>query len=166
MASENTRYAREGRLSEWLAAARHVHFVGICGAGMRSLARCCLLNGYTVTGSDDAPHGEGGLSLSLCGIPVSPSGSGGSIAADLVVYSVAVEKNHPELVAARERGIPTVSRADLLGALLSPYPERIGIAGTHGKSTVTAKLLVTLLRNAVAKSTISPQRSEVPSATR
>ncbi len=41
MATQNTRYAREGKLSEWLAASKHIHFIGICGAGMRSLARIC-----------------------------------------------------------------------------------------------------------------------------
>ena len=67
MACENTRYARGGQLSEWLAAARHIHFIGICGAGMRSLARMCHEGGYLVTGSDDDPVGEGGLALSLSG---------------------------------------------------------------------------------------------------
>ena len=139
MATENTRYARTGELSEWLATAGRIHFIGICGAGMRALARICHDRGYTVTGSDDDPVGEGGLALSLAGIQVlSPSKDGAIMTADMAVYSVAVGKDHPELLVARSRAIPTVSRADLLAALLAGHRERIGVAGTHGKSTVTA----------------------------
>lgn len=139
MAIENTRYAKEGRLGEWLRTAQRLHFIGICGAGMRTLAALCQRRGYLVTGSDDDTRGEGALALGLLGVPVTPpSRDSGIIDADIAVYSIAVGKNHPELLVARERGIPTVSRADLLGALMEEYRERIGVAGTHGKSTVTA----------------------------
>jgi UDP-N-acetylmuramate--alanine ligase len=108
---------------------------------MRVLAKLCAERGYTVTGSDRDCTGEGALSLSLAGIRVSlPSEDGDIVAADLAVYSLAVGKDHPELRAAREWGIPLASRADLLGALMGDYREAIGIAGTHGKSTVTAML--------------------------
>ena len=141
MSVENTRYAAEGELGVLLARARRIHFIGIAGAGMRVLAKMCADRGYTVTGSDGNCTGEGALSLSISGIPVSPpSGDGDIVAADLAVYSLAVPKDHPELCAARERGIPLCSRADLLGALMGEYREAVGVAGTHGKSTVTAMI--------------------------
>lgn len=139
MTVENTRFARSGELGEWLARARHIHMLGICGAGMRVLAGMLLDLGYTVTGSDADFRGEGALALGLLGVVVSPpSPNSPIIDADLLVYSIAVPKNHPELLLAEVRGIPCVSRADLLGALSLSYRVRIGVAGTHGKSTVTA----------------------------
>ena len=141
MAIENTRYAREGRLTGWLRTAHRLHFIGVCGAGMRTLAALSLQHGYLVTGSDDDTRGEGALALGLLGVQVTPpSRDSGIIDADIAVYSIAVGKNHPELSVARERGIPVVSRADLLGALMERYGERVGVAGTHGKSTVTAMI--------------------------
>ena len=115
--------------------------IGICGAGMRVLARMCAERGYTVTGSDHDPSGEAADELGSLGIRVlPPSGDGAIVAADLAVYSIAIEKDHPELLAAVRLGIPVCSRADLLGALTADWPERITVAGTHGKSTVTAML--------------------------
>lgn len=163
MAIENTHYAREGKLAGPLASARHLRFIGVCGAGMRTLAALAAREGYLVSGSDDDTRGEGALALGLLGIPVSlPSRDSGIIDADMAVYSIAVRKDHPELAVARERGIPTVSRADLLGALMEGYGERIGVAGTHGKSTVTAmtaSLLASLGRDptVVAGAAINPR---------
>lgn len=139
MEPENTRSLEGEALIALLGGIRRIHFVGICGAGMRVLARMCHLRGYSISGSDADPHGEGGLALGLLGIVVEEGGPGSSVAdAELVVYSTAVPKEHPELLAATRRGIPTVPRAALLGALMQAYRVRIGVAGTHGKSTVSA----------------------------
>ena len=139
MRSENTCLSGDGTLQRLLQEVTHIHFIGICGAGMRVLARMCLGRGYTVTGSDSTPDGEGGLALSLAGVAVEkPCASSSIIAADMAVYSTAVPKDHPELCVAAARGIPAVSRADLLGALMQAFRVRIGVAGTHGKSTVSA----------------------------
>lgn len=138
MATENTGYAREGKLAEWLSEAHRIHMIGIGGAGMRVLARLLADKGYAVTGSDSASL-EGAMALSLAGIPVTPpDASGPIIDADLAVYSTAVPKDHPEMRAAEARSIPLVSRADLFGGLMGSYCECIGIAGTHGKSTTAA----------------------------
>ncbi len=139
MTTENTHKTAEGILVPRLSAACRLHFIGIAGASMRGLAVACRERGYEVTGSDSA-HGEGEGYLARFGIGVSPPApdNPGILSADIAVYSLAVPADHPELVTARRRGIPTVSRADLLAALLSAYPERIGVAGTHGKSTVSA----------------------------
>lgn len=139
MTTENTRLTAEGVLVPLLSRVRHIHFVGICGASMRTLAVACQERGYTVTGSDRA-GGDGASYLARHGIAVSePQGdSEGVAAAELFVFTLAAPTDHPELMAARRRGVPAVSRADLLAALLSPYRHRIGVAGTHGKSTVSA----------------------------
>ncbi len=138
MATENTGYAREGKLAVWLSEAHRIHMIGICGAGMRVLARLLADKGYAVTGSDSGSL-DGAMALSLAGIAVtSPAADGPIIDADLAVYSTAVPKEHPEMLAAKARGIPLASRADLLGALMGSYCEGIGVAGTHGKSTTAA----------------------------
>ncbi len=134
---DNTMYGKTGELSVWLRGARRLHMIGILGAGMRPLARMAHDLGYTVTGSDD--RATEGMSLEEGAIPVSPpSADGAIIDAELAVYSTAVTKDHPEVAAATARGIPLVSRADLFGELMRAYPTRIGVAGTHGKSTTTA----------------------------
>ena len=116
---------------------RRIHFIGILGAGMRALAHLARDLGYAVSGSDGAAPPAG---TDLYGITVRPSGADTAalLSTDLAVYSLAISEDDPEILQAAEHGILLVSRADLLGALMAPYKERIGIAGTHGKSTVTA----------------------------
>lgn len=65
--------------------------------------------------------------------------------AELVVYSAAISKDNPELAAAREKGIPTMERSHLLGALTRRYDNVIGVCGTHGKTTVTSLITQILL---------------------
>ena len=119
------------------ASLRHIHFIGILGAGMRLAARMAMAFGYAVSGSDAAAPP---LCVLPDGIAVTGSGdaSSGIRTADLAVFSLAIPEDDGEILIAKERGIPLVSRADFFGALMRPYRERIGIAGTHGKSTVTA----------------------------
>ncbi len=114
-----------------------IYCLGICGAGMRVLAKLLALSGYEVRGSDNE-RGEGALALSLSGIPVLPPSDSSIIDADLVLYSAAIQKSHPQLSLARRRGIPTLGRAEALGLLMQGYRCRIGVAGAHGKSTVSA----------------------------
>ena len=139
MTTENTILTASGILIPFLQKPRSIHFIGICGASMRGLAVACLLQGHTVTGSDSA-RGEAEAYLAAHDITVEePAGGGTGIsAADLAVFSLAVPYDHPELITARRRGILIASRADLLSAILAPFACRVGIAGTHGKSTVSA----------------------------
>lgn len=139
MTTENTHKTAEGILGPRLSSPCRVHFIGILGASMRGLAVACRERGHTVTGSDSA-RGAGEAYLAAFGITVNDPApdSPGILSAEIAVFSLAVPADHPELVTARRRGILTVSRADLLAALLCDYPTRIGIAGTHGKSTVSA----------------------------
>ncbi len=122
-----------------------VHIVGIGGAGMSALAKLLVGLGHEVTGSDlrgGAPLlalGEIGVNVVTGHIPEL------AVAADLVVASSAVPEFDEELVAAREAGIPTWRRPQLLAAITARIPT-IGATGTHGKTTTTA-LLVTALRS-------------------
>ncbi|MFG0315997.1 MAG: glutamate ligase domain-containing protein [Planctomycetota bacterium JB042] len=127
-----------------------LHFVGVGGSGMSALAQHRAFGGGRASGSDRGIDG-GGLveergALEAAGVEVVPQDGSGVDGADVVVASTAVEAAIPDLVRARERGVPIVHRADLLAALVSSGPS-IGIAGSSGKSTVTA-MVFEILRHA------------------
>lgn len=114
---------------------RPIHFVGIAGAGMSALAELFIRRGHAVTGCDANPAGAG--DLSRLGVQVihghDPSHVDG---AREVVVTSAVPRDHPELVRAREIGIPVTRRAEALARAVSGG-DLVGIAGTHGKTTTT-----------------------------
>lgn len=127
------------RLSAYAAAAGSVFFIGIGGVMMSSLAYLTARAGHAVCGSDRAPSPVTAR-LEAAGIPVFYHHDAANLPADcgLVVYTVAISGDNPEYVAARERHIPCVSRADYLGWLMTAYKNRVGVAGMHGKSTCTS----------------------------
>ncbi|MBR1983549.1 MAG: UDP-N-acetylmuramate--L-alanine ligase [Clostridia bacterium] len=117
-----------------------IHFIGIGGISQSALAKYCLSRGTSVSGSD-ARLSEITKELKSLGIKVYLGHHGLSvIGKDLVVYSSAVSENCPELVTARERGIPIISRAEFLGEILKAYKTKIAVSGSHGKTTTTAML--------------------------
>ncbi|MBO5102178.1 MAG: UDP-N-acetylmuramate--L-alanine ligase, partial [Clostridia bacterium] len=110
-----------------------MHFIGVGGVSMYSLAKMTLSLGASVTGSD-LVDSERTRALSDAGAIIYKGHSAYNvISAALVVYSSAVGENNPELIGARSRSIPTVSRAEYMGALMIGYKKRIGVSGTHGK---------------------------------
>ena len=116
----------------------HVHFVGVLGAGMLPLARLLVKRGTRVSGTDRKEPCEN-HPIRGSGILFTPRHTlDGLDAVDLVVYSLAVPSDNPELLYAKEHGIPLVTRAQLLGAIVSQYKISIAVAGTHGKSTTVA----------------------------
>lgn len=116
---------------------KNAHFIGVGGIGMSGLAELFLQRGIQVTGSD-LQTSELITRLESLGARVSVGHSPQNLGrAELVVYSAAVASNNPEMIAAHERGILTVSRADVLGGL-ARGSEAIAIAGAHGKTTTTA----------------------------
>jgi UDP-N-acetylmuramate--alanine ligase len=118
-------------------AVRHLHFVGIGGAGMSGIAEVLLNLGYAVSGSDMAENAATGR-LARLGAKVSIGHAAEQIAgADAVVVSTAVRGDNPELGAARARRIPVVPRAVMLAELMR-LKQGIAIAGTHGKTTTTS----------------------------
>jgi len=123
-----------------LLGAGSVCFGGICGIGMSGLAQLLHRQGVRVSGVDrdlSCPIAE---ELRAAGIPV--LGEDAPLPGDtgLFVYTAALNPAHPAVRAARARGIPMCSRADLLAGVALPYPRRIAVAGMHGKSTTVGML--------------------------
>ena len=132
---------------------RNIHFVGIGGVSMYTLARLALNMGAAVSGSDRELSSRTEI-LSELGASVYVGHNCDNIGnASLVVYSHAIEENNPELVCARERGILTVNRAEYMGAMMLDYRTRIGVSGSHGKSTTVA-MLETIFSHARANPTV------------
>jgi UDP-N-acetylmuramate--alanine ligase len=116
---------------------RRVHFVGIGGAGMSGIAEVLATQRYQVSGSD--LHASAVTRrLAGLGIAIATGHDAANVAgADVVVVSTAVAPDNPEVVAARERGIPVVPRALMLAELMR-LKTGIAVAGTHGKTTTTS----------------------------
>lgn len=118
---------------------RKLHFVGIGGIGMSGIAELLLQRGYEISGSDMklSPITERLVSL---GAKIYQGHSEENVKnAEVVVYSSAVKEDNPELVCAREKFIPTIKRAEMLGELMR-MKFGIGVAGTHGKTTTTSMM--------------------------
>ena len=116
---------------------KHIHFVGIGGAGMSGIAEVLLTQGYRVSGSD-AMSGVVTQRLAQMGARIHRGHAASNIeGADAVVVSTAVAADNAEVVAARERGVPVVPRAMMLGELMR-LKQGIAVAGTHGKTTTTS----------------------------
>ncbi len=114
-----------------------VHFVGIGGVGMSGIAEVLLTQGYRVSGSDLSSNAVTRRLTSL-GACIAMGHAADNIAsADVVVVSTAVAADNPEVVAARERGVPVVPRALMLAELMR-LKQGIAVAGTHGKTTTTS----------------------------
>ena len=119
---------------------KHVHFIGIGGCSMSGLAALLKQQGYIISGSDrDQSHKTDALAGQGVRIFIGQRAENVS-GADLIVYTAAISENNPERVAARERGIPQIERATLLGQLMEGYTQAVGVSGTHGKTTTTAML--------------------------
>jgi UDP-N-acetylmuramate--alanine ligase len=125
---------------------KHIHFVGIGGAGMSGIAEVLLNLGFSISGSDLASNAvtqrlkHMGATIHL-GHAESNLGS-----ANVVVVSSAVRSDNPEVTTARERNIPVVPRAMMLAELMR-FRQGIAVAGTHGKTTTTS-LIASILAEA------------------
>ena len=129
-----------------LSAPTHVHVVGVGGAGMSAIAEVLVSMGHTVSGSD-LKASSGLERLAALGVDVRVGHAADQVGgADLVTRSTAVPDDNPECRATLERGIPLLSRAEVLGAI-SGLRDTIAVAGTHGKTT-TASMLALVLREA------------------
>ena len=126
----------------------HVHFIGIGGISMSGLAEILLDEGFSISGSDS--H-ETALTehLETKGARVYYGQRAANIEREpgisVVVYTAAIHEDNPEFRAARDQGLPMLSRAELLGELMRNYKEAIAISGTHGKTTTTSMLTDILL---------------------
>ena len=118
---------------------QNIHFIGIGGISMSSLADVLLSKGFHVSGSDQK---ESALTLELqekgAKIFIGQSAANIEDDIDLVVYTAAIHEDNPELFAAKSKNIPCMVRADFLGALMQNYKNSICVSGTHGKTTTTS----------------------------
>lgn len=118
-----------------------IHFIGIGGVSVYSLARFVLGRNKSSISGSDVQESSRTAKLSELGATIFIGHNADNVnGANLVVYTRAIKDDNPELLAARRLGIPTVSRAYLLGAVMLGYKSRIGVSGTHGKSTTVAML--------------------------
>ncbi|MEV7466891.1 UDP-N-acetylmuramate--L-alanine ligase [Streptomyces kronopolitis] len=120
------------------------HFIGIGGAGMSGIAKILAQRGARVAGSD-AKDSATAQALRALGVTVHLGHAAGHLAEDAtsVVVSSAIRPDNPELAAAHERGIPVVHRSDALASLMDGL-RPVAVAGTHGKTTTTSMLAVSL----------------------
>lgn len=117
----------------------NIHFIGIGGAGMSAIAYVLIKRGYDVSGSDlNAGHMSAHLAAE--GAMVFMGHDACQVdGADAVVISTAIHQNNPELVAAREQGIPVLHRSDMLAAIFNKA-DGVAVAGAHGKTTTSAMI--------------------------
>ncbi|HIW50912.1 MAG TPA: UDP-N-acetylmuramate--L-alanine ligase [Candidatus Blautia intestinavium] len=124
-----------------------VHFIGIGGISMSGLAEILLEEGFQISGSDskESPLTD---ALEKRGAKIyygqRASNIGDSVQA--VVYTAAIHPDNPEFACAKEKGLPMLTRAELLGQIMRNYHTSIAVAGTHGKTTTTSMLSHILLK--------------------
>lgn len=123
----------------------HIHFIGIGGISMSGLAQITLKNGFKVTGSDRSKSPITDKLESLGATIFEGHNSENVLGADLVVHTAAVHDDNPEIAEAKAKGIPLITRAEYLGAIMKTYSHAAGIAGTHGKTTTTSMLAYALI---------------------
>ena len=117
---------------------KNIHAIGIGGIGLSAICEILLSRGYKVTGSD-MKESEMTNRLAQMGARVFLGHRAENVDnADLLIYTAAIGPDNPELVRAKERGIPCLSRAEMLGYLMNEYENSIAISGTHGKTTTTS----------------------------
>lgn len=125
----------------------HVHFIGIGGISMSGLAEILLSEGFTVSGSDNqrSPLTE---ALAEKGALIRYGQRRDNITddIDLVVYTSAIHPDNPEFLAVQEKGLPSLTRAELIGQMMRQYKTSVAISGTHGKTTTTAMISDILLQ--------------------
>jgi len=137
MSTQNTHYGAD-TICRLLSPCKSIFFIGIGGVNMSSLAHICKLRGYRVGGSDRTATAVTSA-LEEKGIEVFYAHSAANLEQyDAVVYTVAISEDNPEYVEARRRGLPTISRSDFMGYLMTGYQNRVGISGMHGKSSCTS----------------------------
>ena len=117
-----------------------VHFVGIGGIGMSGIAELLLNQGFDISGSDVSDTEiidrlrTNGAKINIGHKPENLSKS------EAVVYSSAIPEDNVELIFARERGIPTIKRAEMLGELIALKSTSIAVGGTHGKTSTSSMI--------------------------
>ena len=124
----------------------HIHFIGIGGISMSGLAEILLGEDFPVSGSDSR---ESALTRQLeeqgAKIYIGQRASNITDDVELVVYTAAIHPDNPEYACAKEKNIPMLTRAELLGQIMKNYRLPIAVSGTHGKTTTTSMISHILL---------------------
>lgn len=126
-----------------------IHLIGIGGVSMNSLAELLLSLGARVTGSDRSETEvterleDLGARITYAHLPENVEG------ANLIVRTAAVHDDNPEIVRARELGIPVMERAEAWGCIMLDYKNAICLAGTHGKTTTTSMMTMVAIQAAL-----------------
>lgn len=135
--------------------ANRLHFIGIGGISMSSLAAISRDLGYKVTGSDRSGS-EITEKLRESGICVYIGHDARHVEnCDAVIYTAAIAEENEVLKSARLKGIPCITRAVYLGWLMRGYKKRIGIAGTHGKSTTASMTAAIMIESGTDPTVVS-----------
>ncbi len=130
----------------WDVKGKHLYLIGIGGCGMSGLARMLKGRGAVVAGSDkESSDATDALRSEGFGVGFQQDAGVLPEACDLVIASAAIRPDHPEMLAAQRRGIPTLMYAEALGKCMLGRTG-LGIAGTHGKSTTVAMLGYALIQ--------------------
>jgi UDP-N-acetylmuramate--alanine ligase len=136
-----------------LEGIRHIHFIGVGGAGMSGIAKVLCELGFTVSGSDLLAS-ESTRRLQELGAEIYIGHKRGQIGdAQIVVVSTAIPDRNEELIEARERELEVWPRARMLGAIMNRQ-KGIAISGAHGKTTTTSMISVVMERNGMDPSVV------------
>ncbi|MCR5109014.1 MAG: UDP-N-acetylmuramate--L-alanine ligase [Lachnospiraceae bacterium] len=124
----------------------NVHFIGIGGISMSGLAEILMSKGFKVSGSDNK-ESDITETLKSLGAVIYIGQKAENITDDveLVVYTAAIHEDNLEFAEVKRRGIPMLTRAELLGQLMKNYENPVAVAGTHGKTTTTSMLSMMIL---------------------
>ena len=133
---------------------KRIHFIGIGGIGMSGIAEVLCNLGFVVSGSD-IKKSKNTDRLEAMGLKVSEGHAAENVGdAQVVVYSSAVRSDNPEVVIAKEKGIPVIPRAEMLAELMTLKPYAVAIAGTHGKTSTTSMVATVLVHAGVDPTTV------------
>lgn len=127
---------------------KRIHFIGIGGIGMSGIAEVLCNLGFTVSGSDAKKSKNTERLETIFKIRVDEGHSAENVQdAQVVVYSSAVKDDNPEIIAAKEKGVPVIPRAEMLAELMVLKPYAVAVSGTHGKTSTTS-MVATILGHA------------------
>ena len=127
---------------------KRIHFIGIGGIGMSGIAEVLCNLGFEVSGSDIKRSKNTDRLEELNGVKIFEGHAAANVGeAQVVVYSSAVKDDNPEVIIAKEKGIPVIPRAEMLAELMVLKPYAVAVSGTHGKTSTTS-MVATILGHA------------------